>query len=475
METKAFCKWQNAFLHCRASGGIAGAGARARGQGGMIMYDLDLLEHTDTVNELLARYGVKFGIYKNNTFKEQLFPFDAIPRIIERAEFDYLERGLKQRGVALNLFLKDIYSKKSIVKDRVVPEDFIFASSGYMAECEGVTPPKDIYSHISGIDLVQGKDKSWYVLEDNLRVPSGASYPMIARELCRRSSPLTFQNHKLEDNRNYAKLLRRTMDHVNVGGHTVILTPGRYNAAYFEHSYLAEKTGAHLVNGSELRVKDDKLYYVNYNGELERVGAVYRRISDEYLDPMNFNPESVIGIPHIYDVFRKGNVALLNAPGNGIADDKGIYYFVPKMIQYYLGEEPILHNAPTYLPFYEEDMKYVLENFDKLVLKDVAEAGGYGVVFGSSLTAQQKEDFIALLKKEPRRFIAQEVIDFLDIDILEGSETLPRKADLRAFVLMADEPLVWRSGLTRFSRNPDSFIVNSSQGGGFKDTWVLSQ
>lgn len=439
------------------------------------MYDLDLLEHTDTVNELLARYGVKFGIYKNNTFKEQLFPFDAIPRIIERAEFDYLERGLKQRVVALNLFLKDIYSKKSIVKDRVVPEDFIFASSGYMAECEGVTPPKDIYSHISGIDLVQGKDKSWYVLEDNLRVPSGASYPMIARELCRRSSPLTFQNHKLEDNRNYAKLLRRTMDHVNVGGHTVILTPGRYNAAYFEHSYLAEKTGAHLVNGSELRVKDDKLYYVNYNRELERVGAVYRRISDEYLDPMNFNPESVIGIPHIYDVFRKGNVALLNAPGNGIADDKGIYYFVPKMIQYYLGEEPILHNAPTYLPFYKEDMKYVLENFDKLVLKDVAEAGGYGVVFGSSLTAQQKEDFIALLKKEPRRFIAQEVIDFLDIDILEGSETLPRKADLRAFVLMADEPLVWRSGLTRFSRNPDSFIVNSSQGGGFKDTWVLSQ
>ena len=439
------------------------------------MYDLDLLEHTDTVNELLARYGVKFGIYKNNTFKEQLFPFDAIPRVIEKDEFGYLEKGLKQRVVALNLFLKDIYSKKKIVKDKVVPEDFIYASSGYMAECEGVCPPKDIYSHISGIDLVQGKDKEWYILEDNLRVPSGASYPMIARDLCRRSSPLTFQNTKLEDNRNYADLLRRTMDHVNVGGHTVILTPGRYNAAYFEHSYLAEKTGAHLVNGSELKVVDDKLYYVTYSGELERVGAVYRRISDEYLDPMNFNPESVIGIPHIYDVYRKGNVALINAPGNGIADDKGIYYFVPKMIQYYLGEEPILHNAPTYLPFYEEDMQYVLEHFDDLVLKDVAEAGGYGVVFGSSMTAKQKEDFIALLKAEPRRFIAQEVIDFLDIDILEGSEPVPRKADLRAFVLMADEPLVWKSGLTRFSRNPDSFIVNSSQGGGFKDTWVLSQ
>lgn len=439
------------------------------------MQDLELLKNTDTVNELLARYGVKFGIYKNNTFKEQLFPFDAIPRIIEKEEFDYLERGLKQRVMALNLFLKDIYSKKQIVKDGILPEDFIFASSGYMAECEGVTPVKDIYSHISGIDLVKGKDGNWYILEDNLRVPSGASYPMIARELCRRSSPETFHDTRLEDNRNYAKLLRKTMDYVNVGGHSVILTPGRYNAAYFEHSYLAEKTGAHLVNGSELRVVDDKLYFEGYDGKLERVGVVYRRISDEYLDPMNFNPESVIGIPHLYDVFRKGNVAIINAPGNGVADDKGIYYFVPKMIRYYLNEEPILNNAPTYLPFYEEDMKYVLENFDKLVLKDVAEAGGYGVVFGSGMTKQQKEDFLALLKEEPRRFIAQEVIDFQDLDILDADGPVARKADLRAFVLMADEPMVWKSGLTRFSRNPDSFIVNSSQGGGFKDTWVLSR
>ena len=436
---------------------------------------LELLERTDTVNELLARYGVKFGIYKNNVFKEQLFPFDAIPRIIEKEEFAYLEKGLKQRVVALNYFLKDIYSKKQIVKDGVIPEDFIFASSGYMVECEGVTPVKDIYSHISGIDLVKGKDEKWYILEDNLRVPSGASYPMIARNISRRASPDTFTDLKIEDNRNYAKLLRRTFDNVNVGGHTVILTPGRYNAAYFEHSYLAEQTGAHLVNGSELIVKDDKLYFVTADGKYERVGAVYRRISDEYLDPMNFNPESLIGIPHIYDVFRKGNVALLNAPGNGVADDKGIYYFVPKMIKYYLNEEPILSNAPTYLPFYKEDYDYVVEHFDDLVLKDVAEAGGYGVVFGNTMTKEQKADFLALLEKEPRRFIAQEVIDFQDLDILENGEPVPRKADLRAFVLMADEPLVWRSGLTRFSRNPDSFIVNSSQGGGFKDTWVLSQ
>ena len=435
----------------------------------------ELIRHTDHINELLARYGVKFGIYKNNTFKEQLFPFDAIPRVIQHREFEYLEKGLKQRVLALNLFLKDIYSKKQIIKDGVIPEEFIFISSGYLAQCEGTIPPKGIYSHISGIDLVKGKDEEWYILEDNFRVPSGASYPMIARELCRRCSPETFKNTKLEDNRDYAGLLKKTMDYVNTGGHNVILTPGRYNAAYFEHSYLAEKTGAHLVNGSELFVEDEKLYYLTAAGEKERVGAVYRRISDEYLDPMNFNPESLIGIPHIYDVFRKGNVALLNALGNGVADDKGIYYFVPKMIRYYLGEEPILRNAPTYLPYYEEDMTYVLEHFDDLVLKDVAEAGGYGVVFGNSMTRQQKEDFIALLKKEPRRFIAQEVIDFQELDIMENEGAVPRKADLRAFVLMGEEPVVWKSGLTRFSRNPDSFIVNSSQGGGFKDTWVLYQ
>ena len=437
--------------------------------------NFDLFEHTETINSLLARYGVKFSIYKNGQFKEQLFPFDPIPRIIESEEFAYLEKGLSQRVKALNLFIKDIYSDKKIVKDGVVPEDFIFASSGYMVECEGIMPSKGVYSHISGIDLVKGKNGEWYVLEDNLRVPSGASYPMVARELCRKSSPKTFEQNRLEDNRDYAKLLRQTMDYVNVEGHTVILTPGRYIAAYFEHSYLAEKTGAHLVSGQDLVVEGDKLYYRTYDGKKERVGAVYRRISDDYLDSMNFVDESLIGVPHIFDVYRKGNVALLNAPGNGVADDKGIYYFVPKMVKYYLDEEPILQNAQTYLPFYEEDMAYVLEHFDDLVLKDVAEAGGYGVVFGNTMTKEEKAKFIQMLKDEPRRFIAQEVIDFQDIDICEPAGPVPRKADLRAFVLMGEEPVVWKSGLTRFSRNPDSFIVNSSQGGGFKDTWVLSR
>ena len=440
-----------------------------------IQETIDLYERADTVNELLARYGVKFGIYKNNTFHEQLFPFDAIPRVIGKEEFDYLEKGLKQRVAALNLFLKDIYNEKKILKDKVIPEEFIYASSGYLAQCEGIVPSKGVYSHISGIDLVYGKDGNWYILEDNLRVPSGASYPMIARKLCRRSSPKTFQNISIADNRNYADLLKKTLDYVNTGGLTVVLTPGRYNAAYFEHSYLAERMRVPLVSSNDLIVDGDRLYFKTYNGKKEQVGAVYRRISDEYMDPMNFNPESVIGVPHIFDIYRKGNVALVNAPGNGVADDKGIYYFVPRMIKYYLGEEPVLKNAPTYLPYYEEDMQYVLENFDRLVLKDVAEAGGYGGGFGSRMTKQQKADFIELLKKEPRRFIAQEVIDFCDLPILEKGEQVERKADLRAFVLSSEEPVVWKSGLTRFSRNPDSFIVNSSQGGGFKDTWVLNQ
>ena len=434
-----------------------------------------LIEHAKDINSLLARYGVKFGIYKNNTYNEQLFPFDAIPRVIPKEEFDYLEKGLIQRVDALNAFLNDIYGEKKIIKDGVVPEEFAFISTGYLPECEGITPSKGIYSHISGIDLVQSKDGTWYILEDNLRVPSGASFPMIARKLCRRADPVTFRENNIEDNRNYAKLLREVMDYVNTGGLNVILTPGRYNSAFFEHSYLAEQAGVILAKPNDLIVKDDYLYYKSFGGALEKVGAVYRRISDEYMDPMTFCEDSVIGVPHIMEVYRKGNVALMNAPGNGAADDKGIYYFVPKMISYYLNEEPILKNAPTYLPYYEEDRNYVLEKFDDLVIKDVAEAGGYGVVFGNSLTPEKKAEFIEKIKSEPRRFIAQEVIDFKDLEIMDKGEIVERKADLRVFVLSGKETKVWKSGLTRYSTVPDSFIVNSSQGGGFKDTWVLSR
>lgn len=429
----------------------------------------------EEINLLLRRYGVKFGIYKNGVFKEQLFPFDPIPRIIDAGDFKSIEKGLIQRVDALNMFLFDIYHDKKIIKDKVVPEDFVYISSGYLPQCEGVTPPNRIYSHISGIDLVQGKDNEWYILEDNLRIPSGASYPLIARELTRVASPRAFSGCDIVDNRNYAKLLKDTMDHVNRGGINAILTPGRYNAAYFEHSYLAELTGSVLVQNDELFVEDNMLYQKTYSGGKTRIGALYRRISDEYLDPLTFEPQSLIGVPNLMEAYRAGNVAVINAPGNGVADDKGIYYFVPKMIKYYLGEEPILKNAPTYLPFYDEDRKYVLDKLDTLVIKDVAEAGGYGVVFGNSLSKEALENMRRTIINEPRRFIAQEVVDFKDLPILENGEQVMRKADLRAFVLSGETTRVWASGLTRFSRNPDSFVVNSSQGGGFKDTWVLSR
>lgn len=435
----------------------------------------EIVEQRESINRLMARYGVKFGIYKNNEFHEQLFPFDPLPRIIKPEEFSYLKRGLTQRVDALNTFLADIYSDKKIVKDGVIPEDFIFSSKGYLPQCEGVKPPKNIYSHISGIDLVQGKDGEWYILEDNLRIPSGASYPMIARELTRQASPRTFMSNHVVDNRNYADMLREVMDAVNTGGINVVLTPGRYNAAFFEHSYLAERTGAILAMPQDLYVEGNRLYYRQYQGKQQLVGTVYRRLSDEYLDPLSFLPESLIGVPGIMDVYRSGNVALVNAPGNGVADDKGIYYFVPHMIKYYLGEDAILKNAPTYLAFYEQDRKFILKHLERLVVKDVSEAGGYGVVFGSDMTKEQLADWRRLLTEQPRRFIAQEVIDFIDLDIVEGDSRVPRKADLRAFVLSSGTTRVWPSGLTRFSRNPDSFVVNSSQGGGFKDTWVLSR
>lgn len=434
-----------------------------------------LIEHTDEINRLLARYGVKFGIYKNNVFNERLFPFDTVPRIISKDEFSFLERGLRQRVTALNMFLRDIYSKKQIIKDKIIPEEFVYGGAGYMMECENAVPPKGIFNHISGIDLVQGNDMRWYVLEDNLRIPSGASYPMIARELCRRASPDTFRANSVVDNRNYGELLKNAMDYVNCGGINVVLTPGRFNSAFFEHSYLAEKTGSVFAMPQDLFVEGNVLYYSEYSGKRQRVGAVYRRISDEFLDPMTFRGDSLIGVPHIMNAYRAGNVALVNAPGNSVADDKGIYYYVPAMIKYYLGEEPVLSNAPTYLPFYEEDRKYVLDNIHKLVIKDVAESGGYGVVFGSELSGERIFELKKLITKEPRRFIAQEVIHFNDLKVAENGIVTERKADLRAFVLLGEEPVVWQSGLTRFSKDANSFVVNSSQGGGFKDTWVLSR
>jgi len=383
---------------------------------------------------------------------------------------------LVQRVEALNAFLRDIYSQKSIVRAGVIPEEFVYSSKGYLYECEGILPVNGVFSHISGIDLVQGKDNSWYILEDNLRIPSGASYPMIARTITRKVHPETFRSNNVADNRDYNELLKSMMRYMSCDrGISVILTPGRYNSAFFEHSYLAEKTDSVLAFPGDLFVEDDCLYYRGLYNERMRVGALYRRVSDEYLDPLTFEKSSLLGIPNLMRAYAKGNVAVVNALGNGVADDKGIYYFVPAMIKYYLGEEPILMNAPTYLPYFRKDSEYVTENLDKLVIKDVSEAGGYGVIFGRDLSADKLEAFKNIIRAEPRRWIAQEVIDFKDLEIMEGGVKVMRKADLRTYIVSGPETKVWKSGLTRFSRNPDSFVVNSSQGGGFKDTWVLTE
>jgi ribosomal protein uS13 len=328
----------------------------------------------------MDKFAVNFNLYKDGNFIERSLPFDVIPRIIETKEFDIIDRGLSQRIKALNMFLEDLYTDKKIVKDNVVPEEFIYQAKGYLKELDGFSPSKKIRTHINGIDLVKDtvSDK-WVILEDNLRVPSGASYPLSIRDTYRKIYPSFFEKLKIKPIKEYPSMLRESMDYVNCGGINVVLTPGRFNSAYYEHAYLAKKIGAQLVRNDELVVQNKILYFKNYDGRLVRVGAVYRRLDDEFLDPKFFNEESLIGVPGIMEAYLSGNVAIMNAPGNGVADDKGIYYFVPKMIKYYLGEEPILDNAPTYLPYFEEDKKYIFDNIEKLVIKDVAEAGGYGV------------------------------------------------------------------------------------------------
>ncbi|PJM73452.1 UDP-N-acetylmuramate dehydrogenase [Bifidobacterium primatium] len=436
----------------------------------------ELVDRREAINRELSRNGVRFGIYKNGQYHDQLFPYDPVPRIIESKEFDELELGLAQRVKALNAYLRDIYSDKRIIHDGIIPEEYVYTSAGYYPQVNGVTPPGGVFAHIAGEDLVQGEDGRWWVLEDNLRIPSGASYPLFVRDIERRISPRLFRDVRVRDNRAYPMMLRRSMDFVTTEGIAVVLTPGRYNSAFFEHAYLAEKTGAVLAFPEDLEVEDNQLFFIDYSGSKHRVGVVYRRLSDDYLDPFAFNAESVIGVPGLLGAYRAGNVAIMNAPGNGAADDKAIYYFVPAMIQYYLHEDPILHNAPTYMPMFEQDRRTVLDRMGELVIKDVAEAGGYGVVFGSSLDASQREELADRIKADPRRFIAQEVIQFRDIDVVDPKtgQYEPRKADLRAFVVTGKDTQVWYSGLTRYSSVPGQMIVNSSQGGGFKDTWVLA-
>ena len=422
----------------------------------------------------MDKFAVNFNLYKDGNFIERSLPFDVIPRIISKQEFNKIEKGLQQRVHALNLFLEDLYSDAKIVKEGIIPQEFVEQASGYLKEFKGFSPSKKIRTHINGIDLVKDTvNDEWVILEDNLRVPSGSSYPLSIRDTYRKIYPDFFEQLKIEPIKEYPSFIANAMDYVNCGGINVVLTPGRFNSAYYEHSYLAEKMNAQLVRSHELVVKDKKLYFKNYNGKLIRVGSVYRRLDDDFIDPTFFNPQSLIGVPGIVEAYLAGNVALMNAIGNGVADDKGIYYFVPKMIQYYLGEEPILKNAPTYLPYFTKDKEYIFNNIEKLVIKDVAEAGGYGVLFGHTMTKIQLDDLKKIIEAEPRRFIAQELIEFYDEQCYLNQELVARKADFRAYVVMGEDIKVWQCGLTRYALEEGNYLVNSSQGGGFKDTWIM--
>ena len=426
--------------------------------------------------EFLESNAVNFNLFKEGNFVERAFPFDIIPRIIPKKEFDHLHAGICQRVKALNMFLNDIYGEQKIIHDGIVPKEYVYTAKGYLPKFQGVQTSQDIRCHISGIDLVKDAvTNQWVILEDNLRVPSGVSYPLTIRRAFRHTYPEFFESMNVSKIKQYGDELLAAMNHVNTGGINVFLPPGSIYSAFYEHSYLAQITSSPLVTNEDLVVENGFVWLKSFNAKKIKVGAIYRRLDDDFLDPLEFDSSSLIGVPNLANVYRLGNVAIMNSIGNGVADDKGIYYFVPKMIEYYLNETPLLSNAPTYLPYYEDDRKYVLENIDKLVIKDVAEAGGYGVLFGNKLTNEQKSEITQMIIDDPRRFIAQEVIEFYDLPCMIEGDIVPRKADLRAYVVYGKEISVSMGGLTRYAMEEGNYLVNSSQGGGFKDTWIVGE
>lgn len=411
----------------------------------------------------LNGYAPRFGVKIDGVTSERNLPFDPEPRVIETEEFEFLKRGLIQRADALNAFLNDVYGDCKILKDGVIPADFVLSSQGFLPRCIGIKPRRGIYAHIAGIDLVKSKKGEWYVLEDNLRVPSGVSYPLAARLALKDCGMCEFD---AVDSLNYGRLLKDAFDFVSCGGIDCVLTPGRGNCAFFEHGFLAEMTNSALACGSDLFADGDVLYFKGADG-VQRVGALYTRVDGVYADPLAFRSVSAVGTPNLFSEYAAGNVAVLNAFGCGAADDKGVYCYVPQMIKYYLGQDAVLSQPQTFLPTRGSEMRYIQDNFDSLVIKDVAESGGFGIRFGAALDEEGKAALKAEITANPRRFIAQEVVDIEELPACGGSA----KADLRAFVVTSDRTRVWESGLTRFAAK-DSLMVNSSQGGGFKDTWV---
>jgi uncharacterized circularly permuted ATP-grasp superfamily protein len=427
----------------------------------------------------LLQQGVTFSVYGDSRGTEKIFPFCLLPRLVAAADWAPLERGLQQRLRALGMFLDDIYGEQKILEAGVIPPEMILGAAGYRPTLRGIKPPGGVRIHISGVDLIRDPGGTWRVLEDNLRTPSGVSYVIENRMISKRMFPRAFDVARVHRVDHYPTRLAETLRSVSPveDGTAVVLTPGTYNSAYFEHSFLARTMGLELVQAADLFVDADKVYCRTTRGP-RRIDVIYRRTDEAFLDPEVFRPDSVLGVPGLMRAYAAGNVVLANAPGNGIADDKAVYPFVPDMIDFYLGEEPILEQVPTYVCLFDSDRQYVLEHLEQMVVKAVDEAGGYGMLMGPEASAAELADFRRRIEAEPRRYIAQHRVELSSCPtwIAERGSVEPRRVDLRPYILTSREgPWVLPGGLTRVALARGSYVVNSSQGGGSKDTWVMKE
>ena len=436
----------------------------------------ELQRRQGSADHELLNMGITFNVYGHSAGTEKVWPFDLIPRVILESEWLYVERGLKQRIRALNMFIDDMYHDQKIIRDGVMPEYMIHSSKGYLKQIQGMNPRHGIWCHITGTDLVRGGDGQIYVLEDNLRCPSGVSYVIENREVMKRTFPQLFEGRKILPVESYPEQLLKMLQYVASPSSNeptvVVLTPGIYNSAYFEHCFLAQQMGVELVQGSDLIVKDGYVQMRTTRG-LRRVDVIYRRIDDDFLDPECLRPDSTLGVKGLMEVYRKGRVSLVNAPGTGVADDKAVYAFVPKMIKYYLGEDMILPNVETFMCADPADLKYVLEHIHELVIKPANESGGYGILLGPKATQDQLSKYRELILSNPRNYVAQPMLALSTVPTLCGDTLEGRHVDLRPYILFGEDIYIVPGGLTRVALVKGSLVVNSSQGGGSKDTWVL--
>ena len=453
------------------------AAARALVQLIETMTDGELLRRQQSAERALLHMGITFNVYGDSAGTERIFPFDLIPRIVAAAEWNWIEQGLKQRIRALNLFIDDIYHDQKIVKDGVIPAEIVRTASSFRKQCVDMHPPGGVWCHITGTDLVRDRDGQVYVLEDNLRCPSGVSYVLQNRVVMKRTFPQVFESSRIRPVDDYPSRLRDMLEWLAPAGveapRVVVLTPGVHNSAYFEHSFLAQQMGVELVEGRDLVVSDGFVWMCTTKG-FERVDVIYRRIDDDFLDPKSFRPDSALGVPGLMDVYRTGRVALVNAPGTGVADDKVVYAYVPKIVKYYLGENIIIPNVPTFVCAEEKDRKHVLSRLSDLVVKAANESGGYGMLVGPSSTKDQQAEFATRIEANPRNYIAQPTLSLSRVPTIVDGAFKGRHVDLRPYILYGEDIFVLPGGLTRVALKEGSLVVNSSQGGGSKDTWVLA-